>query len=47
MFDDVVMVSFEFNGHSSRDEAAQALKKKKSDRKKKAITVQAWVIIQI
>ena len=45
MFDNVVMVSVEFNGHSSRDEAAQALKKK-SDKKKNAFTVQVWVMIQ-
>ena len=46
MFDDVVMVSFEFNGHKSSEEAAQALKKDESDRKRVAIRVQVCFIIR-
>ena len=47
MFDDDVIVSFGFSGHRSREEAAQALKKRKNDNKRSAIRVQVGVIIQI
>ena len=46
MFDDDVIVSFGFNGQRSREEAAQALKKRKNDNKGIAIRVQVGVIIQ-
>lgn len=46
-FDDNVIVSFGFKGHRSREEAAQALKKRKNDNKGRAIRVQVGVIIQI
>ena len=47
IFDDNVIVSFRFNGHRSREEAAQALEKMKDDNKGSAIRVQVGVIIQI
>ena len=46
MFDDVVTVSVEFNGHKFREEAALALMKK-SDKKERVIIVQVRVILQI
>ena len=44
MLDDVVTLSFKFNGHRSSEEATQALKK--INNRKTAIKVKAWLIIK-
>ena len=43
ILDDVVTVSFRFNGHRSREEATQALEQKN---KESAIRVRVLIIIQ-